>query len=92
MRDLTGKVVAIMGAGSGLGRALAINFAQHGTSVALADVDQHRLLDTASMISSNDRAASTHRIMLAIRLRSSSLLLRWSSYTAALTFGDDELL
>jgi NAD(P)-dependent dehydrogenase (short-subunit alcohol dehydrogenase family) len=62
MGDLTGKVVAITGAGSGLGRALAINFAQHGMSVALADVDQHGLLDTASMISSNDRAASTHRI------------------------------
>lgn len=38
MRELKGKVAAITGAASGLGRAMALAFADEGTHVALGDV------------------------------------------------------
>ena len=39
MKELRGKVAAVTGAASGLGRAMALAFADEGMSVALADVD-----------------------------------------------------
>src|SRR5256885_15668454 len=38
MRELKGKVAAVTGAASGLGRAMALAFADEGMHVALADV------------------------------------------------------
>jgi NAD(P)-dependent dehydrogenase (short-subunit alcohol dehydrogenase family) len=43
MNDLRGKVVAVTGAASGLGRAMALAFACEGMHVALADVDERGL-------------------------------------------------
>ena len=40
MKDLKGKVAAVTGAASGLGRSMALAFAAEGMDVALADVDQ----------------------------------------------------
>ncbi len=37
---LSGRVVVITGAASGIGRALALQFAEHGCRLALADVDE----------------------------------------------------
>ena len=37
--DLTGRVAVVTGAGSGLGEAISIGFAQAGMTVVLADVD-----------------------------------------------------
>ncbi|MCB1260433.1 MAG: SDR family NAD(P)-dependent oxidoreductase, partial [Acidimicrobiales bacterium] len=36
MEDFTGRVVAITGAASGIGRALAVDFARQGAHVALS--------------------------------------------------------
>jgi NAD(P)-dependent dehydrogenase (short-subunit alcohol dehydrogenase family) len=47
MRTLDGKVVVITGAGSGLGRELALEAAARGALLALSDVDDIGLLDTA---------------------------------------------
>ncbi|TMH21491.1 MAG: SDR family NAD(P)-dependent oxidoreductase, partial [Betaproteobacteria bacterium] len=38
MRELKGKVAAVTGAASGLGRAMALAFADEGMHVALGDV------------------------------------------------------
>jgi len=43
MRDLKGKVAAVTGAASGLGRSMALAFAAEGMDLALADVDEVNL-------------------------------------------------
>jgi NAD(P)-dependent dehydrogenase (short-subunit alcohol dehydrogenase family) len=40
MKDLKDKVAAITGAASGIGRALALNLADEGCHVAIADVNE----------------------------------------------------
>jgi NAD(P)-dependent dehydrogenase (short-subunit alcohol dehydrogenase family) len=52
MRDLKGKTAAITGAGSGLGRAMALAFAREGMQLALADIDDHALSETVSLLGS----------------------------------------
>ncbi len=47
MKVLQNRVVAITGAGSGMGRATAIQLAQLGAGLSLADVDELALADTA---------------------------------------------
>jgi NAD(P)-dependent dehydrogenase (short-subunit alcohol dehydrogenase family) len=52
MKSFDDKVVAITGAGSGIGRALALNLARQGAVLALSDVDDRGLAETV------DRARS----------------------------------
>lgn len=47
MKTVQGKVAAITGAGSGIGRATAKLLAQRGCNVALADIDSTTLAETA---------------------------------------------
>ena len=49
MENFDGKVAAITGAGSGIGRALAIELAKRGASLALSDVDEVGLAETVSL-------------------------------------------
>ena len=46
-----GKVSAITGAGSGIGRALAVELSRRGASVAISDIDEGNLKETADLIS-----------------------------------------
>lgn len=48
--DLTGKVAYVTGAASGIGRAAAIAFAEAGADVALVDVNQDGLEQTAEQV------------------------------------------
>ena len=47
---LAGKVVVVTGAGSGIGRALAVLAARHGARVAISDVDATGLAETAATV------------------------------------------
>lgn len=46
MKDFTGKVAAITGAGSGIGRALAVELSGRGAHVAVSDIDESALAGT----------------------------------------------
>ena len=50
MRDLNGKVAVVTGAASGIGRALAIQFAKEGAKVAISDVDIDGLENTVELV------------------------------------------
>jgi NAD(P)-dependent dehydrogenase (short-subunit alcohol dehydrogenase family) len=50
MSDFDGKVVLITGAAGGIGRAAAIQFAQQGARVAVADIDTAGSAQTVEMI------------------------------------------
>lgn len=50
MKDLKGKTAVVTGAGSGLGRAMALAFHREGMRLALADVDEKGLRETASRV------------------------------------------
>ena len=50
MKELKGKTAVVTGAGSGLGRAMALAFSREGMTLALADVDEKGLEETASQV------------------------------------------
>lgn len=54
MKGFSGKVAAITGAGSGMGRSLAVELARRGCAVALADVSETGLAGTAALCAQHD--------------------------------------
>lgn len=50
MHDLSGRAIAVTGAGSGIGRALALNLAKRGAKLALADKDEAGLFETSRLL------------------------------------------
>ena len=62
MKELKGKVAAVTGAASGLGRSMALAFAAEGMDVAIADVDAHALHDVARAIREMGRRAFAMRV------------------------------
>jgi NAD(P)-dependent dehydrogenase (short-subunit alcohol dehydrogenase family) len=67
MKDLKDKVAAITGAASGIGRALAVGLAEEGCHVAISDVNEAGLKETAGMIGNGIVRVSTHVVDVAKR-------------------------
>lgn len=68
MRDLTDRVVVVTGAGSGMGRAYALEAARRGAAVALNDHDDAALAGTVEQL-----PATTRRTVLAYDVADRSL-------------------
>ena len=62
MKHLRGKVAAITGAGSGIGRALAVELAGRGTNLALSDIDEDGLARTVSLCERGGITVTSQRL------------------------------
>jgi NADP-dependent 3-hydroxy acid dehydrogenase YdfG len=77
MKTVDDQVVVITGAASGIGRALAIDVARRGARVAISDVDETGLAETARQVSAADaREVRSDRLDVADRAA-------FASYAAA---------
>jgi NAD(P)-dependent dehydrogenase (short-subunit alcohol dehydrogenase family) len=65
MKSFRGKVAAITGAGSGIGRALAVELATKGCHVALSDVDDDGLAETVVLVERTTRLAGPVKVSTA---------------------------
>lgn len=65
--SLSGRVIAITGAGSGIGRGLALELARRGNDVALSDVDEANVRETAQQVERLGRRASARVVDVANR-------------------------
>ncbi|MEM2932183.1 MAG: SDR family oxidoreductase [Nitrososphaerota archaeon] len=54
---LSNKIAVITGAASGIGRAIALEFAREGASIVLVDIDEKGLIEVASLIKANGKKA-----------------------------------
>lgn len=62
MKSFSNKVAAITGAGSGMGRALAVQLAKLNCAVAISDVVDENLLETESLIKEYDVKVTRHLV------------------------------
>ncbi|MFT6937433.1 MAG: NADP-dependent 3-hydroxy acid dehydrogenase YdfG, partial [Saprospiraceae bacterium] len=60
MKKLTNKVIAITGAGSGIGRELAIQLAQKNAILALNDFNSESLAETVELLNLPKNQVSQH--------------------------------
>ena len=60
MKDFSGKTAVITGAGSGMGRYLAVLLAKAGANVAICDINEETLNGTAAMVRQYNVPVSTH--------------------------------
>lgn len=58
--QLTGRVVAVTGAGRGLGRAMATAIAARGASIAAIDLDESLLAETAALVRAQGVSCATY--------------------------------
>ncbi|WP_341250788.1 SDR family NAD(P)-dependent oxidoreductase [Euzebya pacifica] len=78
MKDFSTRVAAITGAGSGIGRALAVELAASGCNLALSDIDADGLAGTAELVADRKLAVTTDVVDVADR----TAMQAWADDTA----------
>ena len=73
MKQISGRVAVITGAGSGIGRALSLELASHGADIALVDIDTDRLAETRQSIEDLGRKCSVHAVDVSSRKQMAAL-------------------
>ena len=66
MKTFDNKVAVVTGAASGMGRYLAVLLAKMGCNVAICDVNEEELENTAKMLANYNVAASRHVVDLSL--------------------------
>lgn len=79
METFTGRVAAVTGAGSGIGRALARELARRGAHLALSDVNETGLAETVSLCEGHGVKVTSHRVDVADR----AAVFAWADTVAA---------
>jgi NAD(P)-dependent dehydrogenase (short-subunit alcohol dehydrogenase family) len=69
MHTLRDRVAVVTGAASGIGRALSIELAREGCDLAICDVDEAGLSETAEEVRRIGRKVCTHRVDVADKAR-----------------------
>jgi len=69
MNRFEGKVDVISGAGSGIGRALAVNLARKGAKLALSDIDTDGLAETVRQAEAVGATVKSDRLNVTERRR-----------------------
>jgi NAD(P)-dependent dehydrogenase (short-subunit alcohol dehydrogenase family) len=87
MKSLANKIVALTGAASGIGRSLAVQLAERGCHLALADVDMSGLQATQAMLPKTIKV-TTHQVDVANRER----VYQWAEEVASAHGGVDVLI
>jgi short-subunit dehydrogenase len=67
VKRFDGRVAAITGAGSGIGRALAVDLARRGAHLALADIDPVGLAETVARCEGSPVKVTAHHVDVADR-------------------------
>jgi NAD(P)-dependent dehydrogenase (short-subunit alcohol dehydrogenase family) len=79
METFNGRVAAITGAGSGIGRALALDLARRGAHRALSDVNEAGLAETVALCEGNGVKVTSHRVDVADQ----AAVFAWADQVAA---------
>ncbi len=67
MKNLNGRVAAVTGAASGIGRSLAVELARRGAALALSDVDEVGLAETVTRCEGSGVKVTSQRLDVADR-------------------------
>jgi NAD(P)-dependent dehydrogenase (short-subunit alcohol dehydrogenase family) len=85
--DLSGRVAVVTGAGSGLGAAISIGYAQAGVTVVLADLNEQGIATTEKLIKEQGGIAHPRRVDVTSKAEVDAL-----AHSAVTQFGKVDIL